>query len=195
VTVRTKRGFARLEWQKLRERNEALDCRVYARAAAWIAGADRWSDEKWRDLEDQLGAAPTETMARGRSTGRNPTPGPGSSDWLGRTRRMVLMTDWTETELSALRRAYASGTTRVSYDGKSVDYGSAEDLLARIRTIERAIAGTTRPLPVAGLAGFKPRGSLMSANWIDHAIATVAPAHGRPSRAGAAGLRDPDARL
>ena len=50
------------------------------------------------------------------------------------------MTDWTEAELSALRRAYASGTTRVSYDGKSVDYGSAEDLLARIRTIERAIA-------------------------------------------------------
>ena len=47
------------------------------------------------------------------------------------------MTDWTETELSALRRAYASGTTRVSYDGKSVDYGSAEDLLARIRTIQR----------------------------------------------------------
>ena len=38
VTVRTKRGFARLEWQKLRERNEALDCRVYARAAAWIVG-------------------------------------------------------------------------------------------------------------------------------------------------------------
>ena len=51
------------------------------------------------------------------------------------------MTDWTETELSALRRAYASGTTRVSYDGKSVDYGSAEDLLARIRTIERAVEG------------------------------------------------------
>jgi hypothetical protein len=64
------------------------------------------------------------------------------------------MTDWTETELAALRRAYASGTTRVSYDGKSVDYGSAEDLLGRIRTIERAIAGTTRPMPVAGLAGF-----------------------------------------
>ena len=50
--------------------------------------------------------------------------------------------------------AYASGTTRVSYDGKSIDYGSAEDLLARIRTIERAIAGTTQPLPIAGRAGF-----------------------------------------
>jgi len=54
VTVRTKRGFARLEWQKLRERNEALDCRVYARAAAWIIGADRWSEARWVDLETQV---------------------------------------------------------------------------------------------------------------------------------------------
>ncbi len=57
VTVKTRRGFQRLEWQKLRERNEALDCRVYARAAAWIAGADRWGEEKWRDLERQVGTA------------------------------------------------------------------------------------------------------------------------------------------
>ena len=66
----------------------------------------------------------------------------------------MTMADWTETELAALRRAYASGTTRVSYDGKSVEYGSAADLLARIRTIERAIAAIGRPLPVAGRAGF-----------------------------------------
>ena len=58
VTVKTKRGFQKLEWQKLRERNEALDCRVYARAAAWIAGADRWSEAMWRDLEGQVGEAP-----------------------------------------------------------------------------------------------------------------------------------------
>ena len=38
-----------------RPRNEALDCRVYARAAVWLAGADRWSNLKWRDLEIQLG--------------------------------------------------------------------------------------------------------------------------------------------
>jgi phage terminase large subunit GpA-like protein len=56
VTVKTKRGFQRLEWQKLRERNEALDCRVYARAAAWIAGADRWTEAMWRDLEQQVRA-------------------------------------------------------------------------------------------------------------------------------------------
>ena len=36
--------------------------------------------------------------------------------------------DWTETELSALRQAYASGTTRVSYDGKTVDYRSVAEI-------------------------------------------------------------------
>ncbi len=54
VTVKNKRGFAKLEWQKLRERNEALDCRVYARAAAWILGADRWSDARWEELAAQF---------------------------------------------------------------------------------------------------------------------------------------------
>lgn len=62
---------------------------------------------------------------------------------------------WTQTELDAVRRAYASGTLRVSYDGKSVEYGSADDLLKRIRTIESemaTIAGS--PRAVAGYAGF-----------------------------------------
>ena len=85
VTVRTKRGFARLEWQKLRERNEALDCRVYARAAAWIAGADRWPESTWRDLEDQLGAAPTDTDPAGQINRPGQAPqGKRRSDWLGR---------------------------------------------------------------------------------------------------------------
>jgi phage terminase large subunit GpA-like protein len=54
TVVKTRRGFQKLEWQKMRERNEALDCRVYARAAAWILGADRWSEKVWRDLEAQF---------------------------------------------------------------------------------------------------------------------------------------------
>ena len=57
VTVRNKRGFGHQEWQKMRERNEALDCRVYARAAAWILGADRWDEATWRSLEVQAGVA------------------------------------------------------------------------------------------------------------------------------------------
>ena len=54
ITVKSKRGFSKLEWQKLRERNEALDCRVYARAAAWIAGADRWPEARWAELARSL---------------------------------------------------------------------------------------------------------------------------------------------
>ena len=62
---------------------------------------------------------------------------------------------WTTTELDALRRAYASGTLRVSYEGKTVEYGSAADLLSRIRTIERELAGNAiDSAPVAGFAGF-----------------------------------------
>ena len=55
---------------------------------------------------------------------------------------------WSQAELDALRKAYASGTLRVSYDGRSVEYGSAADLLRRIRTIEarwrRPTAGRSR---------------------------------------------------
>jgi phage terminase large subunit GpA-like protein len=47
--------YAHPEWQKMRERNEALDARVYARAAAWIMGADRWDEATWRRLEAQAG--------------------------------------------------------------------------------------------------------------------------------------------
>ena len=72
MTVKTRRGFQRLEWQKLRERNEALDCRVYARAAAWIAGADRWGEEKWRDLERQVGSLDPSNTAAPETTASDP---------------------------------------------------------------------------------------------------------------------------
>lgn len=44
-------GYAVLQWQKMRPRNEALDCRVYALAAALALGADRWPESRWRELE------------------------------------------------------------------------------------------------------------------------------------------------
>ena len=47
----------------MRERNEALDCRVYARAAAWILGADRWDEATWRSLEAQAGVKTREPAA------------------------------------------------------------------------------------------------------------------------------------
>ena len=54
VSSKTRAGFQRLEWQQTRERNEALDCRVYARAAAWLMGIDRWDEHRWQGLENQL---------------------------------------------------------------------------------------------------------------------------------------------
>jgi len=55
ITRRDRNGFPHREWQKMRERNEALDCYVYARAAASAAGLDRFVDRHWQELERQLG--------------------------------------------------------------------------------------------------------------------------------------------
>jgi hypothetical protein len=63
---------------------------------------------------------------------------------------------WSHAELDALRKAYASGTLRVSYDGRSVEYGSEADLLRRIRTIESEMAAADgRPKPRRSLATFR----------------------------------------
>lgn len=59
ITRRNRNGFPVREWQKMRERNEALDCYVYARAAAAAAGLDRFEERHWRELERQLGMAST----------------------------------------------------------------------------------------------------------------------------------------
>jgi phage terminase large subunit GpA-like protein len=42
-------------WEKMFERNEPLDCRIYARAAASIKGIDRWTDDDWIGLRESLG--------------------------------------------------------------------------------------------------------------------------------------------
>ena len=62
------------------------------------------------------------------------------------------MSDWTETELAALQAGLCQRhAPRELRDGKSVEYGSAQDLLARIRTIETAIRSADKPAPIAGL--------------------------------------------
>jgi phage terminase large subunit GpA-like protein len=69
----------------MRERNEALDCRVYARAAAWLLGIDRFDDAKFEALEEELRVA-AEDEARPVDQRRpSPTAAPvRRSDWLGR---------------------------------------------------------------------------------------------------------------
>jgi len=54
LAARIVKGYRRPEWQKTRERNEALDCRVYARAAAAVYGMDRFSDADWQKLDQHV---------------------------------------------------------------------------------------------------------------------------------------------
>ena len=53
LVTKTVKGVTKREWQKLRERNEALDCRVYARAATLALGMDRWNESQWAKLQAQ----------------------------------------------------------------------------------------------------------------------------------------------
>lgn len=66
------------------QRNEALDCRVYARAAASIYGMDRFNEKHWRELEALLPAtsAPQEeAIASPTRPARRVTV---SSNWMKR---------------------------------------------------------------------------------------------------------------
>lgn len=44
-----------VEWVKVFERNEALDCHNYNRALASLVGVDQWNENHWAALERQLG--------------------------------------------------------------------------------------------------------------------------------------------
>lgn len=55
LVVKIVRGHRKYEWEKTRDRNEALDCRVYGRAAAAAVGMDRYSDGQWDALAAEVG--------------------------------------------------------------------------------------------------------------------------------------------
>ncbi len=58
------KGYPREQWLKRYERNEPLDCRIYARAAAVIIGLDRLKPEK---LETMKSKAPAKTGSEKKS--------------------------------------------------------------------------------------------------------------------------------
>jgi len=57
LVTRTHGGLRRTVWEKTRDRNEALDCRIYARAAAGSLRFEGWSAAKWDEIEAGLLAA------------------------------------------------------------------------------------------------------------------------------------------
>ena len=70
LVTRVVKGYRRGEWQKTRDRNEALDCRVYARGAAAVFGIDLGSDADWDRLCDRL----AERVRRAKDTTQTPPP-------------------------------------------------------------------------------------------------------------------------
>ncbi|MCP3916154.1 MAG: phage terminase large subunit family protein [bacterium] len=69
VRVDDPNGFQKLVWKlPSGKRDEALDCRVYNRAAAVHVGIDRFTDKKWQAREEALGAASPTPKSKAAST-------------------------------------------------------------------------------------------------------------------------------
>jgi phage terminase large subunit GpA-like protein len=89
VPVKNRRGFVSLEWSIISGReNHVLDCRCLARAAASVAGLDRFSEADWRTLEKSVGQEPVVVEAspvaeaKSESADRTPSPPPRRGPWL-----------------------------------------------------------------------------------------------------------------
>lgn len=54
LTIKKIRGYPRQVWEKIRERNEPLDARIYARAAACIVGLDKFRDTDWAAMREAV---------------------------------------------------------------------------------------------------------------------------------------------
>ena len=98
LTRRDRNGYPLREWQKHRERNEALDCAVYARAAAAACGLDRVGERHRRELEKPLGfatppPAPAIIPSHPQVVEATPQGGLGASGPRSR-RRAVIRSRW-----------------------------------------------------------------------------------------------------
>lgn len=79
LVVRTSRNGGRhYEWEKTRDRNEALDCRLLARAAASVVGLDRLSEEQLKKFRY---TEPTPIQTHQEVTVKQPRPRRASSIW------------------------------------------------------------------------------------------------------------------
>ena len=87
IRTRESKGFSIREWYKVYERNEGLDCRIYARAAAYFCGMDFWKPAQWKQLKERL-QVETET---GNAAPRTEKRDPGPRRPKRRTRRSSYM--------------------------------------------------------------------------------------------------------
>jgi phage terminase large subunit GpA-like protein len=88
--IRIKKGFPVASWEKdPARRNEALDCRVYARAAAAIHGLDRFQERQWKRLEAALGGS-----SESRQDASKDTASSGNANHGTLPRRRVIRSKW-----------------------------------------------------------------------------------------------------
>jgi phage terminase large subunit GpA-like protein len=90
---KTVRGFTKWVWEKIRTRNEPLDCRVMARAALAATGGDRWTPEQWAARASRVGMKTSERIRKATAAPPPvPVPAPGAprtprrrtgGGWLG----------------------------------------------------------------------------------------------------------------
>ncbi len=77
LVTRYTKGHARLEWIKTPgRRNEALDCAVYALAAAHWAGVDRWRETDWKRWQAKVEPAESPKAAAPVIAAAPPQPAP-----------------------------------------------------------------------------------------------------------------------
>lgn len=86
LVTKVVKGYPKREWQKIRERNEALDCRIYARAASIALGVDRFTDKQWQRLagDDLSLKAEQKTVSetKSRVSASKPRPKIVKSKWM-----------------------------------------------------------------------------------------------------------------
>ena len=86
LVTKVVKGYPKRAWQKIRERNEALDCRIYARAASIALGVDRFTDKQWQRLSgDDLSLKAeqkTVSEAKSRVSASPPRPKILKSKWM-----------------------------------------------------------------------------------------------------------------
>lgn len=75
IKRKNRAGYIRFEWEKTRERNEVLDCRVYAMAAVETLRLDNWTEADWTEAEAATAAPEIPPASK-------PKPAVRRSSWL-----------------------------------------------------------------------------------------------------------------
>ncbi|SMF35063.1 terminase gpA endonuclease subunit [Pseudobacteriovorax antillogorgiicola] len=55
-------GHAKYRWKKTYAENHTLDCYIYAMAAYYVIGANKWKPEKWEELENYYAEASSDKI-------------------------------------------------------------------------------------------------------------------------------------